>query len=61
MGRCADFELGRNQTVEDIRVMVRGDRVVEDDEDFLVRLTATGGTVVQNEFRVRILDDDQER
>lgn len=41
--------------------MVRGDRVVEDDEDFLVRLTATGGTVVQNEFRVRILDDDQER
>ena len=40
--RCADFDLGRNQTSEDIRVMVRGDRVGEDDEDFLVRLTANG-------------------
>ncbi len=59
--RCSDFELGRNQTAQDIRVMVRGDRVEEDDEDFLVRLTATGGTLVQDEFRVRIIDDDQER
>jgi hypothetical protein len=56
--KCAHVDLGKFETSQDITVKVRGDLLEEPDEDFLVHLTSTGGTVVQDEFRVRILDDD---
>ena len=57
--KCGHLEIGKNETSQSFKVKVLGDLLDEPNEDFLVQLTPTGGTLTLMQVRVRITDDDQ--